>query len=275
MDNETTENEPATLASSLGGALRAARESAGLSVEEASQQLRMSAHQIKALEEDNLTILSSPTFVRGFIRNYARLVKIPAEPLIAAYKTMQPEDSASIAIRLQSENIAIVNNSRRTMLKYLFASVLVVVGGLSWWAYQDWRERKPAAPAVVKKPVVKVQETKPPPALEPIVQMPAVLPDPVTVAVPVQTEPIKPETVSSNGDIRMTFSEQTWVNVTDSTGKEIFNKTKPADTEDFVSGVPPYNVVVGNAVGVLLYYKGKPFDIYPYTKANVARFTLE
>lgn len=270
MDDDIPDSETTSLASALGGVLRAARESAGLSVEEASQQLRMSAHQIKALEEDNLTVLSSPTFVRGFIRNYARLLKIPAEPLIAAYKAMQPEDGASVAIRLQSENIAIVNNSRRTMLKYLLASVLVMVGGISWWAYQDWRERRPAVPGAVTKPVVKAQETKLPPALEPIVQMPAVVPDPVPVATPVRTE-----TVTSNGDIRMTFSEQTWVNVTDSTGKEIFNKTKPADTEDFASGVPPYNVVVGNAVGVLLYYKGKPFDISPYTKANVARFTLE
>ncbi|MFM9913781.1 MAG: helix-turn-helix domain-containing protein [Methylophilaceae bacterium] len=270
MSDETPDSEISnTAASALGGVLRAARESVGLSVEEVAQQLRMSAHQVKALEEDNLIVLSSPAFVRGFIRNYARLLKVPAEPLIAAYKAMQPEDNASVAIGLKSENIAIVNTSRRTMLMYLLASLLVVVGGISWWAYQDWRESKPSAPVAAVKPLVKAQEAEPtpPPMLEPIVQMPAVVPDPTPVAAP--------EVVVAQDDIRLTFTEQTWVSITDSTGKEVFNKTKPAETEDFANGTPPFNVVVGNAVGVLVFYKGKPFDIYPYTKANVARFTLE
>jgi cytoskeleton protein RodZ len=266
--SDDTANAPVSV---LGGTLRLARESLGLSVEDVAQQLRMSRHQINALEEDNFSVLSSPAFVRGFIRNYARLLKLPADSLVAAYKAMQPEDSASVAIRLQSENITIVNNSRRTMMMYLLASVLVVVVGISWWAYQDWREKLPATPKLAVKAAPKLESNQPvtptTPVHEPTLYVP--ITEPVPVLVP------NPEAPVTQGDIRMKFIEQTWVSVTDSTGKDIFNKTMPAESEDFASGTPPFNVVVGNAVGVLVFYKGKPFDIYPYTKANVARFTLD
>jgi cytoskeleton protein RodZ len=72
----------------------------------------------------------------------------------------------------------------------------------------------------------------------------------------------------------MTFSEQTWVSVTDATGKEVFNKNKAADTEDSADGTPPFNIVVGNAAGVQMLYKGQAVDIVSHTKSNVARFTL-
>jgi cytoskeleton protein RodZ len=65
------------------------------------------------------------------------------------------------------------------------------------------------------------------------------------------------------------------VRVTDRDGKEIFNKSKPENSEDVIEGNPPFKVEVGNAAGVQLNYNGQPVDLAPHTKANVARLTLE
>jgi cytoskeleton protein RodZ len=41
-----------------------------------------------------------------------------------------------------------------------------------------------------------------------------------------------------------------------------------------VSGQPPFDLTIGNAVDVTLRYNGKPVDLAPHTRQNVARFTL-
>ena len=67
-----------------GALLRAAREAAGLSVDAVAQQLKLAPRQVKALEEGDYTHLPGRTFVRGFVRNYARLVHLDPEKVLGA-----------------------------------------------------------------------------------------------------------------------------------------------------------------------------------------------
>jgi cytoskeleton protein RodZ len=67
-----------------GALLRAAREAAGLSVEAVAQQLKLSPRQVRALEGDDFGSLPGRTFVRGFVRNYARLVALDTERVLDA-----------------------------------------------------------------------------------------------------------------------------------------------------------------------------------------------
>jgi cytoskeleton protein RodZ len=76
--------EPVPDAGGAGAMLRAAREAAGLSVDALSQQLKLSPRQVKALEDGDYASLPGRTFVRGFVRNYARAVHINPEAVLAA-----------------------------------------------------------------------------------------------------------------------------------------------------------------------------------------------
>jgi cytoskeleton protein RodZ len=67
-----------------GALLRAAREAAGMSVDAVAQQLKLAPRQVRALEEGDYTHLPGRTFIRGFIRNYARLVRIDPEKVLGA-----------------------------------------------------------------------------------------------------------------------------------------------------------------------------------------------
>ena len=69
---------------SAGAMLRAARDAAGLSIDALSQQLKLSPRQVKALEDGDYASLPGRTFVRGFVRNYARAVNIDPEAVLAA-----------------------------------------------------------------------------------------------------------------------------------------------------------------------------------------------
>jgi cytoskeleton protein RodZ len=67
-----------------GDMLRSAREAAGLSIDAVAQQLKLAPRQVKAIEEEDFSHLPGRTFVRGFVRNYARLVRLDMETVLAA-----------------------------------------------------------------------------------------------------------------------------------------------------------------------------------------------
>ena len=58
---------------SAGALLREAREAAGMSIDAVAQQLKLAPRQVQALEDGDFAHLPGRTFVRGFMRNYARL----------------------------------------------------------------------------------------------------------------------------------------------------------------------------------------------------------
>jgi len=67
-----------------GAVLRAAREGAGLSVDAVAQQLKLAPRQVKAIEDEDFSQLPGRTFVRGFVRNYARLLRLDTATVLAA-----------------------------------------------------------------------------------------------------------------------------------------------------------------------------------------------
>jgi cytoskeleton protein RodZ len=85
VDDLPPETTAATVASDSAGVLLArGREAAGLSVEGIAQQLKLAPRQIRALEEGDFAALPGRTFVRGFVRNYARLIHLDPQVVLAA-----------------------------------------------------------------------------------------------------------------------------------------------------------------------------------------------
>src|SRR5882672_3992851 len=75
---------------SVGTLLKAAREAAGWSQEAVAQQLKLAPRQVRAIEEDDYARLPGRTFVRGFVRNYARLVNLDPDAVVAALPSGEP-----------------------------------------------------------------------------------------------------------------------------------------------------------------------------------------
>ena len=81
-------------------------------------------------------------------------------------------------------------------------------------------------------------------------------------------------TITPTGKVMMTFSDQTWVRVTNQSGKVVFEKTFSANSSGVVDDAPPLNLVIGNAKATQLQYLGQSVDLTSSTKGNVARITL-
>jgi hypothetical protein len=72
-------------ASTLGAALRAAREEAGLSVEQVSAATRIRATLVRDLEADQFASSMGNVYARGHVKSIAAAVRTPVEPLLALF----------------------------------------------------------------------------------------------------------------------------------------------------------------------------------------------
>lgn len=81
---EHTNTHPAS--GSFGERLRQARESQGISIRQAAIETHIVEQALVALEEGAFQRLPNDVVARGFIRNYAQYLQLPAEELIEMYR---------------------------------------------------------------------------------------------------------------------------------------------------------------------------------------------
>ena len=82
------------------------------------------------------------------------------------------------------------------------------------------------------------------------------------------------ENASEVTKISIHYSEDSWVDIRDATGKAIIRRLGVAGDSNTVSGVAPFEVLLGYSPGVSIEYDGKPYDMSAYNKRRVARFVL-
>lgn len=280
MSESESPVEPAASVPGLrpGRALAEARGRRNQSIAEIAQQLKLSATQVEALEADDYAKLPGPVFVRGFVRNYARLMDLDSEALIAGLTLPQDPLTAGAALP-HSHNIPFPDGRGPRWPIYAAAiAVLAAIVVLFEFIYSA----PPAA--VVNTPEPKADVVPPgsvtttpeaAPGATPL-QAPAVVPSAPASTEPV-AEPVPPPPAKRVGvsEVKMAFEAQSWVEVRDRDDRIVFSQLNPAGAVQHVQGQPPLNVVIGNASGVKVIYNGKPVDLTPHTRVEVARFTLD
>ncbi|OZB68848.1 MAG: helix-turn-helix domain-containing protein, partial [Thiomonas sp. 14-64-326] len=97
---------------------------------------------------------------------------------------------------------------------------------------------------------------------------------------PVPVAPVASAATSaaSGNVLQLAASAPSWVQVTASNGKVIFSQLMQPGAPQSIqvpAGSTPLAIVVGNAPHTAVSYAGKPVDLTPDTRANVARFTLK
>jgi len=138
---------------------------------------------------------------------------------------------------------------------------------------------QPAAKAPVstsqatKPPVSTSQAAKPPVSTSQATKPVAVAPAAGSQAMTAAAAP-SDSASAGTGRLALQFEGESWVEIRSGSGKLLVASLNTAGTERFVSGVPPFEVVIGNAQQVRLTYNDKPVDLSPYVKVEVARFTL-
>jgi cytoskeleton protein RodZ len=302
----------ALLRPGYGQALASARRAKGLSPADVAAKIKLTVRQVEALEAEDTDHLPGDLFLRGFVRNYARLVDLDADELIAP---MDAQAAVSEVITAPSEGVALHSGGlKRLLLVPMLILVLFVllVAALYQWLRQGEDTLLPqtaGGPATALAPQAlpltsdthrEQGETSPPvaqegmPHVDPISPAPApTAPAPANVTPQVSPPPAgerpgKPAVAeeaspaqesSKPGDaglhvLRFQASRDAWIQVVDGNGKR-FSKLIRAGGSDSISGVAPFKLVVGEAAQVRLTYDGHPIDLAPFIGQKVARLTLE
>ncbi|MFM7459566.1 MAG: helix-turn-helix domain-containing protein, partial [Burkholderiales bacterium] len=131
---------------SVGELLGAGRVLAGLSTAEVANRLRMSVKQVDALERGQYELLPSGTFLRGFVRNYAKAVGVDTEAALRVLERTHTDAhallatpvlaptglAAPVAFQAGSESLA-TPTSRAIIAALLVACLAAVVW--YWWQF--------------------------------------------------------------------------------------------------------------------------------------------
>lgn len=260
--------------SGAGARLRAAREAQGLAATDVARHLRLSTHQVEALETDAHDKLPGPVFVRGFLRNYARLVKLDPEAVVASQPSLAPAPSAisDVPPAVGAPFSAAPNLS---WLRYAAIGIALVAPLGLYLALDDGPD---TAPLVVAPPLAPV----PAPA-EGGDGSSAVLRSGDASAVPAEAATVAPAAAPAvpvprkAGDhvVQLQFDRESWVEVRDAEGRKIYSQLNAAGSAQTLSGTPPLTLIIGNAAGVRMTVNDRPYDLAPYVKVDVARLTLE
>ncbi len=291
----------------VGQQLRQAREVRNLAIADIARTLKLGARQVEALENDDWQGLPGATFIRGFVRNYARLVGVNSAPLMAQLDGLlaKPADNLDVAesrpTQIYTTGFSV---SRKNRQMVVIGAVILLLAGLAYFllpndlsALRDstqamldsiGKKNQPAdVPAAV--PVASPERAEPvfPPGSTPQQVMnpqalAAVDEKPLQSAVaPAEVKP-QAATLTSVAttdqkapQIRFVVIKDSWVEVRDRDSKVVFSQRMLAGAEQAVAGQGPLSLVLGYAPGVQLFWHGEKVDLAPHTKGDVARLVLE
>jgi cytoskeleton protein RodZ len=285
----------------LGQTFASERERQGLSRADAAQRLHMSAWQVEALEAGDYLRLPKGTFLRGFVRNYAKVLGLDAQAALALLPEHAPRDQKP-GIVVPTQNIRFDPIGDRLQNPYVKAAVLAMVAlavgfaAMYWWLFirptppAGAAARKAAAPpqaAIAPAVAALPAEAAKPFAIEPAKSEPPSRPFEAPKLDARKSEPVKAEPavsiakgevlrVGTEGKVlKLVFKGSSWVEIRDAKGRVLLSRLNAAGSEAEVAGKPPFNVIVGNAPEVQVFYNDRAFDLEPHTKVAVARFTVE
>ncbi|MFP5394183.1 MAG: helix-turn-helix domain-containing protein [Gammaproteobacteria bacterium] len=124
-----------------GRTLAAQREALGWSVEQVADQLKLAVRQVVALEAGDYANLPGPAVVRGFVRAYAKILKLDPAPLVAqiALDNVPAPDTTPSTVRRDKpasfSEVRFPSNGKRARLPLgLLAGVVVLAAiGVGIW----------------------------------------------------------------------------------------------------------------------------------------------
>jgi len=293
-----------------GAALRAERESRGLTVEAVAQATRFSGRQVETLERDDYDSLPGMTTVRGFVRSYAKYLQVDAVPFLVALDLVAPPTKSEVR---PPENLGEARQkagaSRRvaTYLMVVGIAALLILTVYGLVAQQVHQPTSPAlnspkndqhsqtlstnGPAASAESVANAGLSAERSVLAPVVgSVAAVAGVPVTgAASPTLPGAAEKTTSGAAGNptaaavvlppapaaLSVAFDGLSWIEIRDATQKTVLSGEFPAGVTQKVEGKAPFQVWVGRASVVRIFFGGRSIDLQPFTRADVARLTVE
>ncbi len=285
---------------SPGAMLREARKSLSLSQEHIARKLNFKLGLVKDIEQDVFDPTMPVTFNRGYLANYAKLVSVAVEDVLASYDAL---DAANIQrsemLSFSKQTAKQAEHSRVMWLSYFIVAVLIGLTVL-WWQQEGNHQQgdgddsqllpnvlslntqgnssknSNSVAALVEKPAADEQA----PSLkfeEEMINTDAAEQGVINETASdteIVTQAIQKSSESELSQAVFTFSGDCWVNIYDATGKRIAWGVKKTGYVMTIKGKAPLRITVGKPELTSIVFNGQTVDMSPFNVGNIAKFTL-
>lgn len=306
--DKTAESQEHIDVVTAGQILQDARIASGISVQDVSNNIHLKLSVINNIEQSVIDKDISQTFMRGYIRCYARYLKIAEDDVLRAYDCQNAACGEQAELQSFSRRTKLEANDNRLMLvSYGIVGFMLIV-------FLIWGLRGDDVDVVVPEPTVtSVAETIIAPdavmassavitAKEPALATPeqaVIEPTPaakvptvkseqqlvvkdVAVVSPVidntstniSTRIVNPKPAIVTQSLVLTFAGDCWIQVKDSNGKTLSTGVrKPGQTIE-LQGLAPLSIKLGAPEQVTMRYAGEPVDLSTFKQGRLAKFKL-
>jgi len=271
-----------------GDVLRFEREQQGLTIELAAAKAKIKSSVIRAIESGETAEIPS-VYLRGYIRNYARFLGVDTSSLearISHIKGAEPGVRTVFTVRSRRSN----GEKWLKVSSYLAASALIAT--LAWQFTHEAVRFSQGDSELVSATVVPPesgQSAKPEPrpanthlnasiaSVEMLGRRSELSSDSAAeqawaaISSAGETAPGASPMVHN---LSIATSADTWVEITDASGKQLELDLIRAGSSREYDGTAPFDVMIGRASAVVLNMDGTAVDLGPHTRGNVARITL-
>lgn len=270
---------------SVGSQLRQARLKLGLTLEQASAKTRISLRNLHAIEEDDVSNISSPFFYRSFVKQFAQYLNLEYSAVEAGVleiastmpEPLMPGQEGTTPADLARSKIAPLDGRRRSWnlrwISSVFSLVLVFFGCSSfygvWQSRSNWRSSLRALTSLMN-PVSheaagsthqKLAEMSAPLLRTPLAAPQSIpTPDPSPSLAPAAKPADSAKAASPDSDskihVELSAIERTWLSIT-SDGKETFSGVLEAAETKVLEGHQTALIRTGDAGAISFVFNGR------------------
>ena len=254
----------------FGTWLRAQREARNVSLAEIAEVSKISLRYLEALEQDRFDVLPAPVFVRGFLREYARVVGLDPDEVVNLFLVSMPRSAVERRIEPASSVKGRSSIPRRGLLLAVGASIaLLIAAALGLWLTR--RDETPARPPRAQR----VAERKPPETVASPAPASAVAVDAAPAPPAVVTAPSLPPLVAPQHGVEpagasaaaaaplqllLEFQQDCWVEVRIDGGRRASELRAGGETMT-LEAADAIVLTLGNATVVRAELNGKPLAL--------------
>lgn len=295
---------------SPGTMLSEARKALSLSQEYISSKLNLKVALVKDIENDIFDPSMPVTFNRGYLANYAKLVGVEVEDILASYDAL---DAATIQrsemLSFSKETTKQAEHSRVMWLSYFIVAVFIGLTVL-WWL-QESRQQADESLNITENTATS-QTGSSDSVTEPTEDSlseesthinadvePEVKSSDVISALNTTTDSLIDDTSNDANDIEstantmvneavqppepkapiistaiFTFKGDCWVNIYDATGERIAWGVKKSGYVMTIQGKAPLRITVGKPELTSIIFNDQPVDMSAFDIGNIAKFNL-